>query len=179
MISEQSKQNLESAFYRAARESLVRDSGDACEIGPIRSGQPSQQCGDKVLVITISSFAFRLTTIFHIADCEASRAYYCNGAVDRGLDEAFAEVVNLFCGSLSRTLAPSFPHLAMSIPYTLNSKCMEFLAELRPRYLSSYLITINDSVRIRATLCMHCSAEVEIALPAATAQDNSGALELF
>lgn len=179
MITDLSKRNLELAFHRAARGNLVRDPSDACNISPTQEGPHFGQMAGEVLLITISSFAFRLLTIFHVANTPAARAYYSEDAADRPVSEFFAEVANLCCGAFNRELAQSFSHLAMSIPYTLSSRCMAFLGELRPQFLSSYGITINDSVQMQATLCMHCSAPVEVMVSAARPDDNSGALELF
>jgi hypothetical protein len=179
VISDRSKQNLELAFHRAARESLVRNPSDACDISPAQSDLPAEQLSGEVLLITISSFAFRLLTIFYVANTPAARAYYFKDSGDQRICEVFAEVANLCCGAFNRELAHSFSHLAMSIPYTLSGQCMVFLDELKPQYLSSYGITINDSVQVRATLCMHCSAPVDVVVSAARLEDNSGALELF
>jgi CheY-like chemotaxis protein len=38
----------------------------------------------------------------------------------------------------------------------LSSQCIAFLGELRPHFLSSSTVTINDSVQLNATLCMCC-----------------------
>lgn len=179
MLSEQSKQSIAHAFDRAARGGLVREPGDLCEIAAADGRKGAEQPDEKLLVITISSFVFRLLVIFRIAETPATRTYYARDAADRPVTEAFAELANLCCGALSRELSCHFPHLAMSIPYILNSRCMAFLGELRPQYLSSYEITINESVRLQATLCMCCYAPVDIAVGSLAAEENAGELQLF
>ena len=179
MITEQSKRNIEIAFHKAAKAHLIRETTDAFDIASADSGRVDEHPGERLLLITISSFVFRLMTIFRIDDSPAMRAYYAPGAADRPLCEAFAEVANMCCGGLNRELSASFPHLAMSIPYTLSSRCVAFLGELKPQYLSTYAITINGAARLHVTLCMSCSVPVEVAAAPAGVEENVGELELF
>lgn len=178
MLSEQAKQNVEHAFQRALRAGLTRAAGDVCTIAPAGGTLPGETAGETLLVITISSFVFRLLTLFQVSANPQTRAYYAGGAGE-SLNEAFCEVANLCCGALSRELSQQFPHLAMSIPYTLSSQCMAFLGELHPQHLSSTTITINDSVQLRATLCICCAAPVDFAAAAVAIEDNTGELEMF
>jgi hypothetical protein len=125
--------------------------------------------GDKVptklLMITISSYSFRLLTSFQISQDQATRDYYTGGGHST-LDEVFAEAANMCCGAFGRELSSQFKHLAMSVPYGLESPCLEFLRALEPRFQASYDITINAAAQIRTTLCMYCNRPVEFS-PAA------------
>jgi hypothetical protein len=181
VISDHSKRNIELAFQKSARSSLVRGVGDVCEIVPTEIRKAGLPYGGRIVLITISSFIFRLMTIFRLVESPATRAYFSASAAGEKLEVVFAEFANLCCGALNRELLPSFPHLAMSIPETLSNHCIEFLRELNPQYLSSYLITINDSVRLHATLCLNCSAPVEVVdgAVAAEAEHVVGELEMF
>jgi hypothetical protein len=184
VLSEQTKQNIEQAFHRSLRASLIRTPDDVCAIapvsgpGPVGQPVPAGQPGEILLVVTISSFVFRLLTLFQVGADPATRAYYVSGA-QQSLDEAFREFANMCCGALNRELAEQIPHLAMSIPYTLSSRCLAFLGELRPSFLSSTAVTINDSVRLQVTLCMCCSAAVDFVASAPPAATASGELEMF
>ncbi len=209
LLSEQTKQNIEQAFHRSLRASLTRTPEDVCAIvpaptpglsaqplpgakpalagqrGPARQSSPAGepgsvgQPGEILLVVTISSFVFRLLTLFQVGADPATRAYYVSAA-QQSLDEAFREFANMCCGALNRELSEQIPHLAMSIPYTLSSQCLAFLGELRPSFLSSSAVTINDSVRLQVTLCMCCSAAVDfVASAAPVAETTAGELEMF
>jgi hypothetical protein len=209
LLSEQTKQNIEQAFHRSLRASLIRTPEDVCAIapaptpglsaqplpgakpapagqrGPARQSSPAGepgfvgQPGEILLVVTISSFVFRLLTLFQVGADPATRAYYVSAA-QQSLDEAFREFANMCCGALNRELSEQIPHLAMSIPYTLSSQCLAFLGELRPSFLSSSVVTINDSVRLQVTLCMCCSAAVDfVASAAPVAETTAGELEMF
>jgi hypothetical protein len=173
--------NVELAFHKAIRGNLLREAGDSCEIGADPSGSAGQYSQAKLLLITISSFVFRLIVIFRIIDNPATRAYYLRVAAAQDLDEVFAEVANMCGGTLNRELSVQFAHLAMSTPYTLSGECMSFLSELRPQHVVRYGITINDSVQLQATLCMCCSRPIEVAAATAAADeiDCVGELELF
>jgi len=177
VLSEQGKRNIEQAFQRAARGTVVRTSADVCDIALATDPQPDPRHGQLVL-ITVSSFAFRLITIFQVRDTPEIRSYYLADTDQRGIDESFHEVANLCCGALNREFSRSFAHLAMSTPYTLDARCISYLAQLQPQLLSHYLITINGSVQLRATLCMCCTAPVDIQLNAAEVE-QTGELELF
>jgi hypothetical protein len=136
-----------------------------------------RQSGPDLLLITISSFVFRLITIFEVCNDAATRNYYA-GDTGASLDEPFAEVANLCCGALNRELACRFRHLAMSIPYRLDASCLAFLDVLNPRFRASYDIEINNSARVRVTLCMCCDTPVEYS-PTVQAAHEAGALEMF
>jgi hypothetical protein len=181
VITAQSKQNIEIAFHKAVRANLVREAGDVCDISPAAIGEIGDYSTEKLLFITLSSFVFRLVMIFHVAETQATLAYYIRVDTAQTLEEVFAEVANMCGGMLNRELSASFPHLAMSTPSTVSGQCIAMLNELKPQYLASYQITINDAVKIQATLCLCCSAPVEFAASAAAleGEDTVGELELF
>ncbi len=116
--------------------------------------------------------------MFQVAGTPASRSYY-GGSPDADMQTAFAEVANLCCGALNRELSKDFPHLGMSIPYLLSVQCMGCLDELKPDHVSHYGITVNGSVHLQATLCICCSAPVQIATRLHAAAETTGELELF
>jgi len=178
VINEQSKQNIEHALHRALRSSLTRAPGDVCAIAPAGGRELREHADGKILVVTISSFVFRLLTLFQVAANPATREYYVSTA-GQTLEEAFREVANLCCGALNRELSQHIPHLAMSIPYTLGNQCIALLDELQPQYVSSSAITINDTVKLQVTLCMCCSAPVEFTASPVVMEHSSGELELF
>jgi hypothetical protein len=181
VISAQSKQNIELAFLNAIRANLVREAGDVCDIAPAAIGKVGEHAAEKLLIVTLSSFVFRLLMIFRIAEAHAAAAYYIRVGSAQTLEEGFAEVANMCGGALNRELSANFPHLAMSTPSTVSAPCIAFLSELKPQYVASYQITINDAVKLQATLCLCCSAPIEIAAGAAVSEDEHtvGELELF
>jgi hypothetical protein len=177
MFSDQSRQGLSGAFERAARSTVTRSADDVCEITAEPAGTGFG--GDSLLVITTSSFSFRLLTLFHLEDTEANRAYFLPAGSAVSLQEGFAEVANLCCGALNREISPLFPHLAMSIPCRLSSRCIDHLPQLDPEYIARFRININSAVRVGVTLCMCCTAQVDIPATLNAVQHASGELEMF
>jgi hypothetical protein len=179
MLSPQTTKNIGDAFHRAAATSLVRNTGDTCHIVPATGPDLGINPARKLLMITISSFSFRLLTSFQISQDQPTRDYYTAGAHST-LDEVFAESANMCCGAFGRELSSHFKHLAMSVPYGLESPCLEFLSALEPRFQASFDITVNATAQIRATLCMYCNRPVEFTPPAVIVVNHvGGELELF
>jgi hypothetical protein len=180
VLSDQSRQNLANLFERAAHATLLRSPEHSWEItresgnatGALAAGEP-------LLVITTSSFRFRLLTLFHVADNQANRDYFAPGATGGTVQDGFAEVANLCCGALNREISAIYSHLAMSVPSRLSGACLEYLVQLEPEYTSRFTITINGTARVGVTLCMCCTAPVDIPVTLATAEQSSGELELF
>jgi hypothetical protein len=179
MLSEQSKRSIAAVFQKAAGVCLVRTPGDMCNIVPTEDRDSGAQLSDELLLITISSFVFRLLTIFQVAESPATRAYFVSGAADRTLHDGFSEFANLCCGAMNRELSLHGPQLAMSIPYTLSRHCMTFLEALKPQYLASYAITINDSVQLQVTLCLCCHTPVDFPVSTDAVEHGGGELEMF
>jgi hypothetical protein len=179
LVSDQTKQSIAAAFRRAAEASLVRDSGDSCSVVTVdeRSGMPPLE--SDLLLITISSWAFRLLTIFQVSESPMTRDYYIRGASDRTLDDAFGEFANLCCGAMNRELSVQFRQLAMSIPYKLSRPCIGFLDQLQPQYQSRFQITINESIQLQATICLCCQVPVEFATTGNGINHDGGELEMF
>jgi hypothetical protein len=179
-ITDHSRANIERALQRAARAFLPRDPGDTCLIVENRE-PPTAAPGEKLILVTISSFKFRLLLIFHIDAEPALASYFQEQGAQRGIEEAFYEIANMCCGTLNRDMAHDFKHLAMSVPYTLAGPCMEYIADVRPEYISRSTVTINDNVRVRLTLCLCCSAPVSFSATGAEREpeSDSGKLELF
>ena len=179
MLSAQTTKNLSDAFQRSVQATLVRNAGDACRVTPSTGPAPAKNAAAKLLLITISSFSFRLVIAFRIPQEQPTRDYYTSGA-KTSLDEVFAEVANMCCGAFGRELASQFKHLAMSVPYGLDAHCLDFLASLEPCFQTSFEVTINEAARIWATICVCCKHPVEFSPAAAVEVSHAGGeLELF
>jgi hypothetical protein len=179
VLSERTVRNLSDAFLRAASTTLIRHGGDRCTILP--SAQPWSEAkpAGRILLMTISSFTFRLITVFQLSEGQPTRDYYTAGGTGQDLDAMFSEFANMCCGALGRELFAQFRHIGMSIPYVLERDCAIHLHALSPRLLSSYDITIQDAARVRATLCLCCERPIEFAPPVDHSAQSSGDLQLL
>lgn len=178
LMSDLSRCHFEDAFRRAATTNLVRSPNDSISIEPLKSQETSRVPDSRLVIITISSFAFRLLTLFQVVDNPAMRAYF-GGAAAARIDETFAEVANLCCGALNRDLSQSFPHLAMSIPYSLSSRSLRFLDVLHPQFLSGHSICIDSQIHVEATLCMCCTAAVHLGASVKRPDEEAGVLQFL
>lgn len=179
MISQQAKQGVEYIFLKAAKASLVLDPGDTCDVAPISDAKVAEFPEKKIIVLTISSFLFRLLTIIHINEDAATTAYFKREASDKSLTEVVSELGNLCCGAMNRELLHHFGHLGMSTPYVLGRESMAFLKELKPGHVAAYALTINDSVQMHVTLCLCENAPIDFVVDTSAAEEETGALELF
>jgi hypothetical protein len=178
VISAHAKDSIERIFFQAARSRLPADSSHACEIRPASPHEGGAAAGTDVVVLTISSIFFRLLLILHFDHDDATRAYYL-GTGQGSLNESLLEVGNLCCGAMNQRLVEYFPDLGMSTPYALSSHCVRYLDQLKPDYVASYRATINDTVRIGATLCVCADAPVDFVAELSETVESVGELELF
>lgn len=179
MISQQAKQGIDYIFAKSVKANLALSPGDVCDIQML-SGNKSGEFSEKsIVVLTITSFLFRVLTIFHVDEGPEMRNYFLKGVTDKTFLEVFSEIGNLCAGSMNRYLLHHFPHLGMSTPYILDGRCIQFINELNPGYLSRHAITINDSVRLQATLCMCVYAPIDFVVDKSVTEEETGGLELF
>lgn len=180
MISQQAKQGIDHIFTQSVRKSLILDPADVCDIEMLPESASNKFPEKDIVVLTISSFLFRVLTIFHIGEDSATRNYFLRNAPNKSFTEVFSEISNLCSGAMNSELLRYFPHLGMSTPYTLSSRCLPFLNELiNPGHLSRHAITINGSARLQATICMCGYAPVDFAVDRTAAAAATGELELF
>jgi len=183
VISDQARHVIDRIFGDAVRANLPMSPSDRVELGTSRPPANRDAPVPEVMVITSSSFLFRLLTVFDVDGNPQSAGYFSRGRNDVPLVESFAEVANLCCGAINRELSRYFPHLGMSTPYVLSGRCLDFLGDLKPQHVARYEVAINDSVRVGATLCLCGSATLDFTPSAVSAADSAdadtGELELF
>lgn len=182
MIGQQARAGFEQLFTTALRSRLVRGADDACAIepaAPALSDRARGIGGGSSVVLTISSIGFRLLFILEIDDGAAIRAYYAPHGDEDAFRAAFAEVANLCCGLLSQGLVDYFPDLGMSTPYFLGSGCLAHLDSLRPDHVFRQAVTIADSVRLCATMCVCAHTDIDFTVVASATEVSAGELELF
>lgn len=178
MISSQAKDSIERIFIQAARSRLTVDSAHSCEVVPVVSPDKGTAIDTNVVVLTIASIDFRMLLMLHFSADDATRRYYV-GDAQRPLLEAVMEVGNLCCGAMNQQLVEWFPDLGMSTPYALGSACLRYLDELEPDYVATYEVTIEQTVRLGATLCVCASAPLDFVANVADMAESAGELELF
>jgi hypothetical protein len=178
MISTAARDGIDQIFIKAARSRIVKAEDDDFQI---ESLAPTDDVPAKatIIVLTISSFAFRLLTLLHIEETATTRDYFLGAGEDQPLAGVISEIGNMCCGAMNQDLLRYFPDLGMSTPYELSGRCMPFVDELKPGYLSRYGLTINGNVRLMATVCVCEYAPIDFAYEVSELADVGGELELF
>ena len=179
MISADAQQGFERIFAKSVRANLCLTVADECQIEPLTGAVGNAPAVGHVLVLTITSLLFRLVVVFHVKEDQALREYFFRDEGRRDFTEFFSELINLCCGSINRELAAHFAHTGMSTPEILGAASLSSLPALAPTWVGRYGITINDSVRLHAMLCVFAYAPLDFSVAHETQLAETGELELF
>jgi hypothetical protein len=179
VISEQAKKGFNQIFTRAARANLTMEPADTIAIEALASGPIVETPENRIVVLTVASYRFRLLTLFHVGSDKATADYFTRSDPGRVFAEVFSEKGNLCCGAMNRDLGKHFLHTGMSTPYLLDSQCIPFLKELKPSHVAQHRIAINGSVVMHASLCLCAYAPIDFRVDTESAQEATGELELF
>ena len=155
-------------------------------------GLRQEQC----IVLTISSFKFRIICLLHLSMDQTTRQFVGEATAARAdsLDESvfkdyLLELSNSFCGTLKRHLQSSCPPLGMSTPNFIERSSLAHYESVKPLHSahakaqtsSSGPALFAASVMVSATQAgdfqlEHYQAPAQVA---ADESDGSGELELF
>lgn len=177
MISSYAQDSFDRIFRKAARSRLALHAEDTCDVATAAQGDAGG--GEQAMILTISSIAFRLLLVLRFDEDEATRAYFTGEGAGRSFEEALLEIGNLCCGAVNQELLQVFPDLGMSTPYMVSARCLPYLDALKPGYMAAYTVTINDAVRVAATVCVCTHAPLNFVADVRDEVESSGALELF
>ncbi|MCA1323861.1 hypothetical protein [Herbaspirillum sp. alder98] len=140
----------------------------------------------QMVVLTVSSYLFRVMVMFHFTPDAATRAHFArlNKVAPAELGEqafmdAIAECGNLCCGVLNRDLGNFFPHLGMSTPNVIDSRCAAYLQALNATHVRHFAVDIPDTRRFHVSLCISAYADMDFTVSAQEIEVDTGELELF
>jgi hypothetical protein len=179
VVSEQAKQGVNYIFTKAVKANLSMSSSDIVEVAQLPDQGFANVSGKNMIVLTISSYLFRLLTIFHVNDDRATEDYFAKSQPERDFHEVFGEFGNLCVGAMNRDMGKHFLHLGMSTPYVLESPSLPFLNELKPAYLARHQIGINNDVSLHATLCLSAYAPIDFRVDTDVVEEETGLIEMF
>lgn len=179
MISEHAKHSVNTIFIKAAKAHLTVNPEDSIEISQLSDTRLGNVPGKDIVVLTISSYLFRLLTIFHVTPDKATAGYFNKSDASREFHEVFNEHGNLCVGAMNRDLGNHFVHLGMSTPYKLESKSAPFISELKPGYVSHHRIGINADISLHATLCLCAYRPLDFRIDPHQVEEEFGEIELF
>jgi CheY-specific phosphatase CheX len=149
---------------------------------------------EKCVVLTISSFKFRVMCLLHLSLDDSTRKFVAEATstkVDALDDSAFLdyllELSNSFCGNIKRHLQTTCPPLGMSTPNLLDRSCLDFnnvvdishsvhtSARTNPKsaalFAASVLVSLQDNHGFNVRYFQEVTND--------GSGDDSGELELF
>ena len=183
MISSNAQHTINKMVERAIQASpmVAGDGTRTVEVGTALERVTS----DQVVVLTVLSYAFRLTFLVHFSDDEATRAHFAtpNRVADGTWDEqAFVDAIrecgNISCGNLNRDLVRFFPHVGMSTPNIISRRCAEHLDKLEPDYTQHFGLLDSAGPAFAVTVCVKAFTELDFSGDFEEAE-ATGELEMF
>lgn len=191
MASSAAIASVEWLYEKAVRDNSVSGGSFSCEVTPLpaAANDPAAAAGQHLVVLTIASYVFRIVALFSFSRDGATAAHMAKlvrsktpEIAGQALDDAFAELVNMICGTVNRRLVEHFPHVGMSTPFVLENSCSNYLAALDPAHTRTYRVKVDDEVGYQLTLCL-CTgrgSEMDFQIDRSEqTEESSGELELF
>jgi hypothetical protein len=184
MITERAKASFERLIMSSLKTGIPVG-GAAVTVEPIAT---LDRIGEtKIVILTVSTYLFRLMAILYFKPDGATRAYFNRNAVegvpeltDDDLYDRVGECGNVCCGSLNRDLGKHFPHVGMSTPNILDRHCMGYVDLLGCGLMKHYRIDVEGDLTMYASLCVADYGTVDFHVDPITEDDVSvGELELF
>lgn len=186
MISQRAKTGFNQLLTRCLEESLRTESYPAWKIQPVNVTEIGAK---KFIMLTISSYDFRLIVLLHFSPDSASIKYVTNRLkIASGelpisqYQDYLSEVGNILCGAIKRGLFQSFPHLGMSSPNQLDCESLRYIETYAIDYAIHIKAKAEDGTEFYGSLYVSSIGELDFD-PAgiSTIEDKveMGALELF
>ena len=184
MITERGKTSFDRLMQSALKGGLRGDDG-RLGIEPVAALDKIKE--KKIVILTVSSYLFRLMAILYFKPDAATRAYFAGnaaeGAPPLGDDEFFdrvAECGNEFCGALNRDLGKHFPHVGMSTPNIIDKDCMRYVDLLGCELTKHYKLTLEGGLPMYASLCVTAYGNVDFHVDQVVEEEvSTGELEMF
>jgi CheY-specific phosphatase CheX len=183
MISSTARQTFDRMVQRAILASplIGADVQRSIEAGVNEESIQTQ----KAVVLTVSSYVFRLTLLIHFSEDEATRAHFAavNRVAPQDLDaQAFMDSIrecgNICCGNLNRDLVRVFPHVGMSTPNIIDRRCMAYLGKLGQGYVQHFGLLGGEGPALAVTVCVNEFADLDFSAEFEEAE-TTGELEMF
>lgn len=183
MLSQSAKDGFDLLLTQSLKSSLVPSGGEA-QISVLTDVADIPE--KKMVVLTVSSYLFRLMVMFYFNQDSATRDHFSrlNNIAEEDMDEqtfmdAIAESGNLCCGILNRDLGSFFPHIGMSTPNVIDKDCAAYLQKLNCQHVQHFAVDMDQSPRFHVTLCVSAYAEIDFSVSAEELGSDTGELELF
>ena len=183
MISRNAELAFNQMVVRAIQASPLMVDG----VRPDITAQPTRTCmtTQQVVLLTVSSFAFRLSLFIHFSPDETTYAHFATvnqleptamGSTE--FIDAISECGNICCGNLNRDLARIFPHIGMSTPNILDSRSIASLNQLGHGYVQHFEWINPTGTQFGVSLCVNAFSALDFVGDFAQ-EEMTGELEMF
>ena len=184
MITERAKASLDRLLVSSLKSGMPI-AGASVDVTPFESVALIGE--KKIVVLTVSSYLFRVMAILYFKPDAATRAYFNRGAAqgapalgDDEFHDRVAECGNVCCGALNRELGAHFPHVGMSTPNIIDKDCMKYIDLLGCGLVRHYRVVLAGELTMYASLCVASDGLLDFHVdPTGDATVDSGELELF
>ena len=185
MITPQASDSLERLVRDSLHQGLSRLSTDGFQITPIEKNGDFPE--STVVLLTSSSYIFRMMVLIYFNQDAATRACFANGQganttqTAQDFTDAMCEVANMCSGALNRELHGFFPHIGLSTPNILERRCADHLHALRPGWERHFEVEISGEPRFHASACLCDYGLIDFYYASPNPDDavGSGVLEMF
>jgi hypothetical protein len=184
MITTSACEGFDYLLKQGIKNHLVNQESDSYEILAVDDVASAYE--PHLVVLTISSYLFRLMVFIHFTADEPTRVHLAklskisaNDMNERVFMDAICERANMFCGAMSRDLVLSFPHVGMSTPNVVDRRCASHLHLLNPAYVRHFKVDVNDTASFRVTLCVNDYDKLDFRVDKMAAEVDGGELEMF
>jgi hypothetical protein len=135
MISHRAKTGFEKLFARSLDESLRTETCPVWHIQPVSAKAIDAK---HFIMLTISSFDFRLIVLLHFSTDTSAFGYVADNIKVPAEELTYAryqdylsETGNLLCGTIKRLLFQIYPHLGMSSPNHLILESLKYVDSIK------------------------------------------------
>lgn len=188
MISERALESFEWLFENSVRENCISDNDDVCVVSSWSDAVPSSLVTRELVLLNIATYIFRVVTLIEFSKDKSTIAHLSrvlrrpeSELQGQALQDAYAEFINMICGSVNRKLGQEFRHVGMSTPFVVDATCANYLHILKPTATRSYEFVVNDFARYRLTICVCVASErkLDFNVDRTHQEEESGELEFF
>ena len=184
MISVRAKNSFNECVMLGMRSALVGPNDSITSLGPVNTILPLQE--PELVMLSVASYRFRLMIVLYFSRDAASQAHFAGvnrvppaEMTPQAFTDAIAECGNMLCGTFNREIGRIYPHVGMSTPNILDSRCGEHLKLMGDGHLQHFALHLQSGMRFIASLCVCEDGDLDFDLPPSAPIENTGELEFF
>jgi len=184
MISTRALSSFDDMMIQGIKSGLVGRSDAVDQLTTLEALSEIEE--NKMVILTISSYKFRLIVLIYFKQCEETIAHFArmNGREAKDMTQqefidAICESGNMCCGTLNRELGRIYPHLGMSTPNIIDKKCSDYLSLLGVNHTHHFKLELNQNFTFYVSLAICEFDDIDFDPPVLSESESTGELEMF